>query len=154
MRKINKWLVSALIVTGVTSGSLLWAQQGQNSGRGMGQGYRSEAQAEFREPSARQLSQLPNHLRAIMQQEMNQNRIQALTELSGRSPAAVQQVLRAQPMRLALAELEVSQAQFQASMHTKMVLSVREAEASGQMTAEEAGELYQMMGSGDHGPRR
>ena len=123
MRKMSKWLVSALIVTGVASGSLLWAQQGQNSGRGSGQGYRSEAPAaDFRNSSAPQLNQLPSDLRTTMQAERDENRIETLVELSGRSATEVQQMVDTLPMGAVLIELGVSQEDLQSTLHAKMIL--------------------------------
>jgi hypothetical protein len=158
MKKMTRWMIASLVAVGLTAGSIALADRGRGQGdgweRGKGrEGYRSEQRWDGPRQRGHQFDGMQSNMRALFQEDMDQNRAEVLSELSGKPAEEIRTMLQTRSMGAVVAELGLTQEQIQPPLHAKMVMSVYKAQEEGRITQDEAERMYAMMSAGPRGPR-
>ena len=90
----------------------------------------------------------------LLQNEMWSARIEALAAMTGKSTATIEKELQKDSFYLVLQNNNVSQEDFQAIMHGKVVALVQKAVEDGKITKEQGDAMFEQMSQGPQNHRR
>ncbi len=163
MKKSTKWIMTALVGTGLIAGTALAHRGGYGDRDGSRDGYNGSRMEERWDRGDRRdrrggmglaaRDEVALDMRRLFQKDMDTNRVAALAEISGKSESEVSTLLQNRSMGMVLRELNVTPQQLQPVLHAKMVMSVYQAVEEQRITQEEADRMYAMMSAGPQGGR-
>lgn len=160
MKKSMKWMITALVGTGLIAGTALAHRGGYGDRDGSRDGYNGSRMEDRWDRNDRRgrnmgmgMDEAALDMRRLFQQDMTTNRVTALAEISGKSESEVSALLQNRSMGMVMRELNVTPQQLQPVLHAKMVMSVYQAVEEERITQEEADRMYSMMSLGPQGGR-
>ncbi len=160
MKKSMKWMITALVGTGLIAGTALAHRGGYGDRDGSRDGYNGSRMEDRWDRNDRRgrnmgmgMDEAALDMRRLFQQDMTTNRVTALAEISGKSESEVSALLQNRSMGMVMRELNVTPQQLQPVLHAKMVMSVYQAVEEKRITQEEADRMYSMMSLGPQGGR-
>ena len=89
----------------------------------------------------------------LLRNEMQTMHTEVLAELSGQTVEQIEQDTKTHSMRALMQKYDINLDKMETSMHTKMVLIIKNAADEGRITQKEADSILSHMGTGHHSPK-